>query len=101
MKNRRKNKNGKQTFGLTRRQILKAGLIGGGAALFWHGDTLYGWLGGSKVALAQTNPTLNPSTVSKYVTPLLIPPVMPQAGKAVSTGGKNADYYEISVRQFQ
>ena len=36
----------------------------------------------------------------RFVTPLLIPPVMPPAGKIVQTGGKNADYYEISVRQF-
>ena len=42
-----------------------------------------------------------PRRIQKYVTSLLIPPVMPKAGKAVSTGGKNADYYEISVRQFQ
>jgi len=52
--------------------------------------------------LAQVpGPTLDPALIPKYVTSLLIPPVMPQAGKAVSTGGKNADYYEISVRQFQ
>jgi FtsP/CotA-like multicopper oxidase with cupredoxin domain len=32
---------------------------------------------------------------------MLIPPVMPQAGQIVQRGGKNADYYEISVRQFR
>jgi FtsP/CotA-like multicopper oxidase with cupredoxin domain len=45
--------------------------------------------------------TLPPGAVTKFVTPLLIPPVMPGAGKIKIRGGKNADYYEISVRQFE
>jgi hypothetical protein len=58
---------------LTRRQILKAGLIGAGAALFWHGDTLYGLIGGEPVALAAIpGGTLNPKNVAKFVTPLVI-----------------------------
>ena len=36
----------------------------------------------------------------KYVTPLLIPPVMPRAGTITQRGGKPVDYYEISMRQF-
>ena len=39
-------------------------------------------------------------SVPKYVTPLLIPPVMPRAGTITMPGGKPADYYEISMRQF-
>ena len=31
---------------------------------------------------------------------MLIPPVMPRAGMITLTGGKNADYYEISMKQF-
>lgn len=31
---------------------------------------------------------------------MLIPPVMPRAGTIRITGGKNADYYEISMKQF-
>src|SRR4029453_18584273 len=42
-----------------------------------------------------------PNTVTKYVTPLLIPPVMPRAATITMPGGKPGDYYEISVRQFQ
>jgi FtsP/CotA-like multicopper oxidase with cupredoxin domain len=42
--------------------------------------------------------TLDPGNVDKYVTPLLIPPVMPKAG-TVRQGGRTVDYYEISVRQ--
>lgn len=37
----------------------------------------------------------------RLVTPMLIPPVMPRAGTVVLRGGKNADYYEISMRQFR
>jgi FtsP/CotA-like multicopper oxidase with cupredoxin domain len=44
--------------------------------------------------------TLDPASVPKYQTPMLIPPVMPKAGTIKQTGGKNIDYYEISVRQF-
>ena len=44
--------------------------------------------------------TLDPLAIPKFVTPLLIPPVMPSAGTIKQKGGKNVDYYEISVRQF-
>jgi FtsP/CotA-like multicopper oxidase with cupredoxin domain len=42
---------------------------------------------------------LVPAAIDKFVTPLLIPPVMPKAGILVRKGGKNADYYEISIKQ--
>lgn len=45
--------------------------------------------------------TLAPGSIPKFVTPLLIPPVMPKAGVIKQRGGKNADYYEISMRQFR
>jgi len=45
--------------------------------------------------------TMDPSTVMKYQTPLLIPPVMPSASTIKQKGGKNVDYYEISIKQFQ
>jgi len=44
--------------------------------------------------------TLDPLSVPKYQTPLLIPPVMPTADTITAPGGKPIDYYEISVRQF-
>jgi spore coat protein A, manganese oxidase len=44
--------------------------------------------------------SLDPLSVPKYQTPLLIPPVMPKAGTIKQQGGKNVDYYEISVREF-
>src|SRR4030042_2347596 len=44
--------------------------------------------------------TLDPVSIPKFQTPLLIPPVMPMAGTVKLKGGKNADYYETSVKQF-
>ena len=45
--------------------------------------------------------SLDPLNVPKFVTPMLIPPVMPKAGTIRTTGGKIADYYEISMKQFK
>jgi spore coat protein A len=45
--------------------------------------------------------TLEPLTVPKYETPLLIPPVMPRAAVVKNKMGKPVDYYEISMRQFE
>jgi spore coat protein A, manganese oxidase len=42
--------------------------------------------------------TLDPLSVPKYQTPLLIPPVMPKAATIASRGGKPIDYYEISMK---
>jgi spore coat protein A, manganese oxidase len=56
---------------------------------------------GIKQAYAQIpGGTLDPQAVPKFATPMLIPPVMPRAGTIVQTGGKNIDYYEISMKQF-
>jgi FtsP/CotA-like multicopper oxidase with cupredoxin domain len=44
--------------------------------------------------------SLDPTAVPKYQTPMLIPPVMPRAGTIKLKGGQNADYYEISMKQF-
>ena len=63
---------------------------------------LYAYLpGGARQAVAAIpGGDLDPAVVPKYVTPLLIPPVMPRARTITMPGGKPADYYEISVRQF-
>jgi FtsP/CotA-like multicopper oxidase with cupredoxin domain len=98
-KRKKRSNNGKLL--LNRRQVIKAGLVGAGATLFWHGNGLFGLFGGSRVALAQIpGGSLDPTSVQKYVTPLLVPPVMPQAGTIKQPGGKNVDYYEISMKQF-
>ena len=42
--------------------------------------------------------SLDPATVPQFRTPLLAPPVMPLHGRLTAKGGRNADYYEISMR---
>jgi FtsP/CotA-like multicopper oxidase with cupredoxin domain len=39
--------------------------------------------------------------IPQFVTPLLVPPVMPRTGKIRRTGAQNIDYYEIALRQFR
>ena len=73
--------------------------VGGASAGFY----LFGRLPGtdSPVALAQIpGGTLDPIVVDKFLTPLLIPPVMPKADTIVRRG-QTVDYYEISMKQFE
>lgn len=76
----------------SRRYFIRA-LTAGGVGLFLRGR------GGQALAQVPGGP-LSPHDVSKYQVPLLIPPVMPMAGTVKNKMGKNADYYEISMRQF-
>jgi spore coat protein A, manganese oxidase len=78
---------------ITRRRFLEYGAVAG-ASLFIP-------LRFGSYAVAQIpGGTLDPNDVTKFVTPMLIPPVMPRAGTITMPGGKPADYYEISVKQF-
>ncbi len=81
---------------LSRRTFIRAV---GGTGL---GFVLYAYLpSGTKVALAAIpGGNLDPASVPKYLTPMLIPPVMPRAATITQRGGKPVDYYEISMRQF-
>src|SRR5512143_3100119 len=75
----------------SRRLFLKLFAMGG-VGLFLRGKGM--------LAFAQIpGGTLDPNSVDKFVTPLLIPPVMPKAGQARQRG-ELVDYYEISVKQF-
>ncbi len=92
-KRRHRKKNHQKVLPLSRRQFIKACAIAGVALslpLKWNSTKAYAQIPG---------PTLNPGDVDKYVTPLLIPPVMPKAG-TIMKKGKTIDYYEISMRQF-
>ena len=72
--------------------------VGGAGAGFYLFGRLPGT--GAPVALAQVpGGTLDPNAVAKFVTPLLIPPVMPKADTIVRRG-QTVDYYEISMKQF-
>ncbi len=90
---------------LSRRDFLKLGAAAGtGMVYFWRGGTLYARSSESLSArpvFTLPGGTLDPLSVPKYQTPMLIPPAMPTAGKIKNKGGKNADYYEISVKQFE
>ena len=78
---------------ITRRAFLK---YTGGTALTLFAFNKFG----VPKAIAETSGgTLDPNVILKFQTPLLIPPVMPTAGRIVLRGGKNADYYEISMKQ--
>ena len=59
----------------------------------------YNKFGVKEAVAAIPGGTLDPINVPKWRTPMLIPPVMPSAGK-FKMKGKDADYYEISVKQF-
>jgi FtsP/CotA-like multicopper oxidase with cupredoxin domain len=80
---------------LTRRSFLK---LTGASTMAWYVATQTGWM---QRAVAQIpGGTLDPGEVPKFQTAMLIPPVMPRAGTITMPGGKPADYYEISMRQF-
>ena len=80
---------------ITRRDFLKL-TSAGMAALYTsrHGKFLL------RASRLVRGGTLDPGSVQKYVTPLLILPVMPKAGRAAYQG-RFIDDYEISVRQIQ
>jgi len=81
---------------LSRRQFFKIG--GGGLLGLYVGSRLGGFTQVAEAAIA--GGTVNVESLGKFITKLLIPPVMPKAGTIVLQGGKNADYYEISMKQF-
>ena len=83
---------------VSRRDFLR---ISGGAGV---GLFFVGQVGGQLfeipvAAAAIPGPTLDPQDVTKFATPLLIPPVMPRAVSITLPGGKPADSYEISMKQ--
>ncbi|RPJ42784.1 MAG: twin-arginine translocation signal domain-containing protein, partial [Chloroflexi bacterium] len=53
-----------------------------------------------KTILFQTQPSLDPTIIPKYVTPLVIPPAMPKTPGSNAGVPSGIDYYEIAVRQF-
>ena len=81
----------------SRRFFIRRTVAGGFGLFAWSG------LGRVSTLLASAIPggTLDPETLPQFVTPLLIPPVMPRAGRLVRPGGRNIDTYEISMKQFR
>jgi FtsP/CotA-like multicopper oxidase with cupredoxin domain len=81
---------------LSRRTFIKA--VGGAGLSFMLFARLPN--GETKALAAIPGGTLDLTSVPKYQTPTLIPPVMPKAGTIKQRGGQNIDYYEISMKQF-
>ena len=80
----------------TRREVIKLGAAGGAA---FYLSTRFG--GVPRLFAQAAGPlTLDPTTVPQFVTPLLIPPAMPRTARLKMPGNRQADYYEIAVRQF-
>jgi bilirubin oxidase len=78
---------------LTRRQLLKAGVLAGvavGLPVRWR------WA----LPAAAANGILDSSSIPKFGTPLVIPPAMPVTSM-LSERGRSVRYYEIAVRQFR
>jgi len=74
--------------------MTSAGVIVGPGVMMRIGYT------GKPFLAAIPGGTLDPLAVPKFVSPLLVPPVMPKAGTITRQGGRSADYYEISLKQF-
>lgn len=81
----------------TRREFLKLAAIGG-FSLILPFKIDFSRL--STRALAASIPSQDPTLISKFKTPLVIPPAMPRVSKIKVKSGKNIDYYEIAVREF-
>src|SRR5689334_19181651 len=75
---------------LIRRRFLQIGVVAGASMLSPVSFT------GTSSARSSLSGMLDPATVKKYVTPLVIPPAMPPTATA-----PEYDYYEIAVRQFR
>jgi spore coat protein A len=88
---------------ISRRGFLKVA-IAGGTALFlpWRGPAASA--GRARLpdgaALPAADALLHATDIPQFVTPLLVPPAMPRAGRLTVRGGRNIDYYDLAVRQF-
>jgi spore coat protein A, manganese oxidase len=84
---------------LTRRDFIRVG-GGAGVGLFFIGQVDGRWFQVPVRADELPGGPLDPTTVPKFRTPMLVPPVMPRAGTIRKSSGKHTDVYEISMRQF-
>jgi spore coat protein A, manganese oxidase len=84
---------------IDRRQFLKVGGMAG-AGIFvprsWFANRPF-----FQLQPMDVEAILDPTAITKYAEPLVIPPAMPSTGTVSLPDGGDADYYEIAVRQFQ
>jgi spore coat protein A, manganese oxidase len=84
---------------LARRTFLKTCAVSSG--LWLVSATSGGFVRRVEAAGACNGPTLDPTSIPKYVRDLIVPPAMPLTRRITTPQGQPADYYEIAVRQFQ
>src|SRR5215216_6268306 len=80
--------------GITRRRLIQYGMGASAGLLAWR------FVDGVAVAQAPGTGVLDPLSIPKYATPLVIPPAMPRSGKPPGRKARGVDYYEIAVREF-
>src|SRR5215204_6826936 len=80
-------------YEFTRRRLLQYGAGTGAGLILWRFGA-----GGPVFAMPIPGGTLDPTSIPKYVTPLVIPPAMPRTDPPAGT---SVDYYEIGVQQFE
>jgi spore coat protein A len=81
---------------ITRRRFLQLTTATGATLLVpWNWNTLRG----SPLRIAPES-ILDPLTVPKYETQLIVPPAMPRSSEISLPDGTMADYYEITMKQF-
>jgi bilirubin oxidase len=81
--------------GITRRRFVKSGIGAGAGLLMWR------FVGGRAWASPPGAALLDPRSIPKFATPLVIPPVMPPARGLPGNRTRGVDYYEIAVREFR
>jgi spore coat protein A len=79
---------------ISRRQLMQYGAGAGSAVLLWRFGSGRAWAQPAGAGL------LDPRSIPKYVTPLVIPPAMPRSARRGRRRSRT-DYYEIAVRQFE
>src|SRR5215207_8291263 len=80
---------------ISRRRFVQYGVGTSAGLLVWR------FRGGRAWAQPAARGVLDPLSIPKYVTPLVIPPAMPRTETLRARTSGAIDYYEIAVRQFR
>jgi spore coat protein A, manganese oxidase len=84
-----------QPGAISRRRFIGVGAAATAGLLIWHIDGTPVW------AELPADGVLDPRSIPKYATPLVIPPAMPRTRTLHQRHAGSIDYYEIGVRQFR
>jgi spore coat protein A len=80
---------------ITRRRLMQYGVGASASLLMWR------FVGGQAWAQPIAASVLDPASIPKYVTPLVIPPAMPRSGQPHGGKARGVEYYRIAVREFR